>query len=350
MIVRASGERRALHLNNFGGQLGIATSGVTHGHNAAADAFGIAAVNVATAAGGPFIGGATNPVELFSSDGYRRVFFDADGTPLTPGQFLFGNGGQLRRKPDLAAADGVQTTVPGFQPFFGTSAAAPHAAAIAALLKSARPRLAPNRIRRALQQTALDIEAVGRDCDSGFGIVDAFGALQDIGAPPAPFLDLGTVTSTAVGGDGDAFIEPGESASMLAQLVNVGGATALNVTGTLATSTTGVTLGVSQSNYPNIGSNGQAAVNQHALHVQPGAHCNVRVAPEFSLTASYSNGRTAHRCSRSRSRRDSRARRSPTCAYAGPAVAIPDGVPAGTSRPARRQWRARRHREPDVLD
>ena len=43
---------------------------------------------------------------------------------------------EVRPKPEIAAADGVSTTVPGFATFFGTSAAAPHAAAIAALMKS----------------------------------------------------------------------------------------------------------------------------------------------------------------------------------------------------------------------
>ena len=39
--------------------------------------------------------------------------------------------------PEISAADGVVTTTPGFNPFFGTSAAAPHAAAIAGLVSAA---------------------------------------------------------------------------------------------------------------------------------------------------------------------------------------------------------------------
>jgi subtilisin family serine protease len=119
-------------------------------------------------------------VEDFSSDGPRRIFYQADGTPITPGNVLEG-GGVVRQKPDIAAADGVVTTLPastGLNPFFGTSAAAPHAAAVAALLKSFKPALTPQRIRSILTRTALDIEASGVDQDSGYGIVMANRALQ----------------------------------------------------------------------------------------------------------------------------------------------------------------------------
>jgi subtilisin-like proprotein convertase family protein len=324
VIVKVSGERRALHLNNYGGQLGLATGGSTHGHNSAVDAFGIAAVNVATAGGGPFIGGATNPIELFSSDGFRRVFFDSEGTALKPGKFLFSNsGGELRRKPELTAADGTATSVPGFESFFGTSAAAPHAAAIGGLLISARPRIKPNRVRRALTETALDIEALGRDRDSGFGIVDAFGALTFIDAPPAPFLELGAVTATAVGGDGDAFIE----------LVIGGGAPALHVLGALSTSTPLVTIGTATSAYPDIGSNGQGAVNLRpfTFALAPTAACGL--APEFTLTASYSNGLNSPQTFSFRVPTGQPGTTPTTTSFTGPPAAIPDNSPAGVDIP-----------------
>ncbi len=291
LIFKADGaKRRALHLNNFLGELGIATPGTIRGHAAAAGAFAVAAVNVALAGGGSFTGGPTNPVEIFSADGFRRVFYKSDGTPITPGNLLFGNnGGELRKKPDLTAADGVSVSVPGFTPFFGTSAAAPHAAAIAALLKSAKPKLKQDRIRRALTKTALDIEASGFDRDSGPGIADAFGALQFIGAAPAPSLELGAVTVTAVGGDGDGFVEPGESGALTIGLTNIGGATALGVTATLTTSTPGVTITSATSSYPNIGSNGQSANN-----VTPFAFTLANTAPcglviDFTLTVNAAN-------------------------------------------------------------
>jgi subtilisin family serine protease len=285
-----SAQRRAIHLNNFRGELGLATTGTIRGHAAAADAFAVAAVDAALAGSGSFTGGLTNPVELFSADGNRRIFYKSDGSPITPGKLLFSNnGGEVRKKADLTAADGVATSVPGFTTFFGTSAAAPHAAAIAALVKSAKPRLAPNRIRRALTRTALDIEAAGVDRDSGAGIVDAFAALQFVDAAPAPVVTIGAATTTAVGGDGDNFIEPGEGGTITVALTNVGGATALGVSATLMTSTPGVTITSATSNYPNIGSNGQSAnnVTPFAFTLANSATCGAVI--NFTLTVNVSN-------------------------------------------------------------
>ena len=177
VIVKYAGANRFLHLNTHRGRLAIPTAGQTWGHSAAGGALSVAAVDVATAGGGPFVGGPANPVETFSSDGPRRIFFNADGTPITPGNFS-STGGTVRQKPDIAAADGVATATPGFNPFFGTSAAAPHAAAIGGLVLSVHSTLTPAQVRQILTSTALDIEASGVDHDSGFGIVDAFAASQ----------------------------------------------------------------------------------------------------------------------------------------------------------------------------
>lgn len=181
VVVNFGGNQAArfLHLNTHGGRLQSGTIGQTGGHSAAANAFSIAAVNVASAGGGAFTGGGSNPVEDFSSDGPRRIFYHANGTPITPGNFL-ATGGTVRQKPDLAAANRVATATPGFNPFSGTSAAAPHAAAIAALMLSANPSATPTEIRTALTSTALDIMGAGVDRNSGFGIVDALAAVEAV--------------------------------------------------------------------------------------------------------------------------------------------------------------------------
>ena len=81
----------------------------------------------------------------------------------------------MLQKPDITAADGVFVTGAGDFPgqFFGTSAAAPNAAAIMALIKSQNPGFTQTQLRSALFATALDIEAPGVDRDSGIGIVMA---------------------------------------------------------------------------------------------------------------------------------------------------------------------------------
>jgi hypothetical protein len=196
VIVASPGaQTRALHLDAFFGEpLQITTSGGTAGHNASGGcviaepgcpgrAFGVAAVawNSARGALRPFPGGALNPTEFFSSDGPRRIFFLPNGTPITPGNLLFGtNGGTVLIKPDITAADGTTVRTPGFNPFFGTSAAAPHAAAIATLLLSAKPGVTDVGIFSAMTSTALDIRAPGIDRDSGYGIVMAPAAVGAI--------------------------------------------------------------------------------------------------------------------------------------------------------------------------
>jgi hypothetical protein len=173
-VVRVSGDGRYLHVNTHRGRLAVATAGQTSGHACAAGAFGVAATdwfNTGPPPPAPFTGGPANPVEDFSSDGPRRVFYQADGTPITPGDFT-STGGQLRFKPDITAADGVSTATPGFAQFFGTSAAAPHAAAIAALVQQ-QANVTRAGLASLFAAGALDIEAVGPDRDSGFGIVDA---------------------------------------------------------------------------------------------------------------------------------------------------------------------------------
>jgi Subtilase family len=180
VVVLYAGSTRALRLDASRGRLGTATAGSTFGHNAGASTVSTAATywNSARTGTRPFAG-FPNPNEPFSSDGPRRMFFNPNGTPITPGNVLFStNGGIVLQKPDIAAADGVSTRTPGFMPFFGTSAAAPHAAAIAALIRSARPDYTNAQVLDAIRSTARDSMAVGVDRDSGFGIVMAWPAVQ----------------------------------------------------------------------------------------------------------------------------------------------------------------------------
>jgi hypothetical protein len=73
-------------------------------------------------------------------------------------------------KPDLVAA----VPFPSLwrpRPFTGTSAAAPQAAALAALLWSRHPRWTANQVREALRTAARDLGPPGHDPETGYGLV-----------------------------------------------------------------------------------------------------------------------------------------------------------------------------------
>jgi len=192
VVVRWSGPDKALRLDTHRGRLSLSTARAVFGHNGGENTVSVAAAHVATASGGAFTGGSANPVETYSSDGPRRIFYNPDGTAITPGNVLFGTGGGRElQKPDLTAADCVTTTTPGFSSFCGTSAAAPHAAAIAALLKSTPNQPSTGQSVAAMFATALDVNPAGRDRDAGAGIAMAnlaAGALTSI--PTVNFYTL----------------------------------------------------------------------------------------------------------------------------------------------------------------
>jgi subtilisin family serine protease len=92
-------------------------------------------------------------------------------------------------KPDLVATDcGLTTFFAFFEPgegwrFCGTSAAAPHAAAVAALMLDEKSTAKPAEIRTALQAGALEVGAFD-PCAIGAGMIDATAAIEDLLTPP----------------------------------------------------------------------------------------------------------------------------------------------------------------------
>ncbi|MBV8200429.1 MAG: S8 family serine peptidase [Acidobacteria bacterium] len=331
VVVQFSGANRLLNVLAFRGQLQLATAGCTRGHSSAAAAFGIAAAPAAAGLGPPAPNGpfphpydATQLLEPFTCDGPRRIFYDVNGNllPGAPAGDFSSTGGVVRQKPDLTAADGVSTDVNNFRPFFGTSASAPHAAAIAGLLRSALPALPAAQVRSALTGSAIDVLAPGWDRDSGFGIVMAYQALQAAGAQPHAALALGTVTPTEVTPGGDTAIDPGEDWQLSIALNDTGGAAATMLSATLSSSTPGVGITNATSPYPDLAAGGGSGANSLPFLFTPyNVPCGQPI--QFTLTVTFAGGispavfhfilPTGH------------AGAPAATSYTGPAVPIPDG-------------------------
>ncbi len=72
-------------------------------------------------------------------------------------------------KPDICGPDWVSTATYGPQGFYGTSAATPHVAGLAALVKGANPGFTPVQVRDYLEGHAVDLGPPGKDNTYGAG-------------------------------------------------------------------------------------------------------------------------------------------------------------------------------------
>ncbi len=146
-----------------------------YGHAGTAGAISLGAIRV----------GVADAPERYSSRGPVTHYFGpvGGGTPAPPLE-------QTISKPNAVASDCGRTTffVPtgtaGIYRFCGTSAAAPHAAAIAALARQANPSLTPAQLRDGLAATARPVGSFGPNA-VGAGLLDAHNLLEDVALPPA---------------------------------------------------------------------------------------------------------------------------------------------------------------------
>ena len=153
-------------------------SGAVFGHSNAA---GAAAVGAAAWFETPAFG--VNPplLESYSSGGKTPILFNTAGARLASPV--------NRQRPQFVAPDGGNTTFfysdsvsdsDTLPNFFGTSAAAPAAAAVAALLLQAKPSLTPAQVYTTMQNSALDMGVAGVDDDTGYGFVRADFAVASV--------------------------------------------------------------------------------------------------------------------------------------------------------------------------
>jgi Subtilase family/Bacterial TSP3 repeat len=176
-------------------------SSTIYGHPNAAGGLAVGAARYSQT---PAYGTSPPLLEPFSSTGGTPILFDSAGNPVSI----------VRQKPEIVAPDGGDTTFFGFDyegnghpNFFGTSAATPHAAGVAALLRAFDPALTPDNVYNTLQNTAIDMGTAGVDFDSGHGLVQADAALASLdndadGVPDSTDLCPGTAPGDPVDANG----------------------------------------------------------------------------------------------------------------------------------------------------
>ena len=163
-------------------------SATLQGHPGAA---GAAAVGAAFYFDTPKCGTTPAELEMFSAQGGAPILFNTSGVRLTTPL--------VRQKPDFVGPDGVNDTFLGFTlasagipvsttiaqcendanypNFFGTSAATPHVAGIAALMRQADTTATPTQIYSSLHNSALAMSSPSPNFNSGYGFVQADTAL-----------------------------------------------------------------------------------------------------------------------------------------------------------------------------
>jgi Subtilase family/Dockerin type I domain len=132
--------------------------------------------------------------ESFTSLGPALIAFDAAGNRLASPV--------TRAKPDILSIDGTDNTVLGSDfegnnhpNFFGTSAAAPHAAAVAALMLQANAAQTPAQLYAKMESTATPLAASPNLV--GAGLVDAYRAVYNPPVAVAPDFSDGLETGAA---------------------------------------------------------------------------------------------------------------------------------------------------------
>ncbi|MDI6767981.1 MAG: S8 family serine peptidase, partial [Bacteroidota bacterium] len=133
-----------------------------YGHSAAQSAISVAAYNAST----------PNAIEPFSSRGPSVI--------VTTGNYTF-----ERNMPTITATDGVETKIGRdgnfINPFTGTSASAPHVAAIAALYLARYPSHTSSQFRTAITTSASTLGSIGQggqwNATSGYGKIHSYNAM-----------------------------------------------------------------------------------------------------------------------------------------------------------------------------
>ncbi|HTT02771.1 MAG TPA: S8 family serine peptidase [Steroidobacteraceae bacterium] len=261
----------------IGGDGATALSGSTPGSIVSPQAFvsGVITTGAVSAADG--IG---NTLEPYSGQGPVHLVFP---TPVS------------LQAPSLVSLDEVYVDAAGTTfttdsggLFPGTSAAAPNAAAVAALIRSAFPGLTPSQLTNALQTGAVQLGSAVPDGMYGYGRVDAVGALDTLPVPTISALGKMTIvggtssapTGLTLGGLGNLVVSVQSSNPALvpASLVSAGAAGVTLSPGSCGAPTTSCMISVT----PVIGQVGTATLT---VVVTDGANRSAQTMSTITVTA-----------------------------------------------------------------
>jgi len=105
------------------------------------------------------------PIAYFSARG--PSYCTPDGSPAIKPEFV-------------APGVNIRSSVPGggYAYYSGVSMACPHGAGVVALIKQVNPNLTPDEIKQIIYDTAYDLGPPGEDNSYGWGMVDAYEAVQ----------------------------------------------------------------------------------------------------------------------------------------------------------------------------
>jgi hypothetical protein len=160
---------------------GTSFSPMTSGAPASPQDFAAGVITVGAVYGNDGVGTTAEP---FSDTGPIQVELPTPSTVMAP----------LLAAPDAIYVDNSGTKFPASGGiFYGTSAASPNAASVAALLRSAFPTLTPAQITSYMESGATQLGTSPWNGTFGYGRVDALGALAQIPAPTISGLQATTI-------------------------------------------------------------------------------------------------------------------------------------------------------------
>jgi hypothetical protein len=172
----------------IGGDGLTSLSNPTTGSVVTPQAFATGAITVGAVNGSDGVG---SHIEPFSSLGPVKIAFPAMKSIQAP----------VLVAPDGINVDAAGTYFAGFLfpdgNFYGTSASAPNAGAVAALIRSAFPSLTVSQLVAALQGGATQLGSSPPDGTFGYGRIDALGALGTLPAPTITSLPNSTIAANS---------------------------------------------------------------------------------------------------------------------------------------------------------